>query len=90
VTERLVDVLNEENTVLHVYPVSIGSPDASPEDAEYEQEALRAAARAHLVSEAELPGLHARMHVDRRGMLTPCGGELPTIDDTRSPAERGY
>jgi hypothetical protein len=75
-TDRLVDVLNERNTVLHVYPVSIGGPDASPQDAEYERAALKAAAHAHLVSEAERQGLHARMHVDRRGMLTPYGGEL--------------
>ncbi len=89
-TDRLVDVLNERNTVLHVYPVSIGGADASPQDAEYEQEALNAAALAHVVSAAELPGLHARMHVDRRGMLTPCGGELPATDDSRPAAERGY
>jgi len=75
-SERLVDVLNERNTVLHVYPVSIGAPEAPPEDSEYEREALKAAAHAHLVAEAELHGLHARMHVGRRGMLTPFGGDL--------------
>ena len=75
-TERLVDVLNDRNTVLHVYAVSIGGPDTSPEVAEYERQALKVAARAHLVSEGERQGLHARMHVDRRGMLTPFGGKL--------------
>jgi hypothetical protein len=75
-SERLVDVLNERNTVLHVYPVSIGAPDVPPDDAEYEREALKAAAHAHLVSDAELHGLRARMHVCRRGMLTPFGGDL--------------
>jgi len=75
-TERMVDILNERDTVLHVYPISIGGPDASPDDSEYERKALETAAQAHLVPEAEFHGLHARMHVARSGMLTPYGGEL--------------
>jgi hypothetical protein len=75
-TERMVDVLNERDTVLHVYAVSVGDSEALPNDSEYEKEALKAAANAHLVPEAELGTLRARVHVCRSGRMTPYGGEL--------------
>ncbi len=76
-TERLVDILNERNTVLQVYLTSVENPIVPPKDSEYEQEALKAAADAHLVSEAEQDSLQARMHVSRSGQLTPYGAKKP-------------
>jgi hypothetical protein len=76
-TERLVDVLNEKNTVLQVYLTSVEDPTASPNDPEYEHQALKAAADAQLVSEAEQHSLRARMHVSRGGQLTPYGAKEP-------------
>ena len=69
--ERLVDVLNDKNTVLQVYPTSVGDAGASPENSEFELEALKAAADAQLVSEAECESLRARIHVARGGQLAP-------------------
>jgi hypothetical protein len=74
-TERLVDVLNEKDTVLQVYLTSVDHPAAPPKNPEYEQEALKAAADAHLVSEAEQHTLRARMHVSRGGQLSPYGAK---------------
>jgi hypothetical protein len=76
-TERLVDVLNEKNTVLQVYLTSVEELTASAKNPEYEQEALKAAADAQLVPEAEHPTLRARIHVSRGGQLTPYGAEKP-------------
>jgi hypothetical protein len=74
-TERLVDVLNDKNTVLQVYPTSVGDANALPKNSEFELEALKAAADAHLVSEAECESLRARMHVARGGQLAPYGAK---------------
>jgi hypothetical protein len=76
-TERLVDVLNEKENVLQVFVTSVEDPAVSPKNAEYEQEALKAAADAKLVPEPELDGLRARMHVSRGGQLTPYGAKKP-------------
>jgi hypothetical protein len=76
-TERLVDVLNEKNTVLQVYLTSVENSTASPKNSEYEQEGLKAAADAQLVCEAEQHSLQARMHVSRGGQLSPYGTKKP-------------
>jgi hypothetical protein len=35
VTERLVDVLNGNKAVLHIYPITIGAPNITSNDTEY-------------------------------------------------------
>lgn len=83
--ECLVDVLNARNTVLHVFSIPVEEQDGTPKDVNTEQEALKLAASAHLVSEEEAKHLHARLHVDRGGQLTPYGDVL---DDRRRSLER--
>jgi len=63
--ERLVDVLNTYDRVLNVLAVKGRDED------ECLTEALAVAAKMHLASKSEMTGLHARMHVDRRGPLAP-------------------
>ena len=74
--ERLVDVLNDKNNVLHVFPVKIEAPDTSVKEADFEQEALKAAAAAGIVPASEKKKLKARLHVSRGGPLRPYGDAL--------------
>ena len=67
--ECLVDVLNERDTVLHVFPIPVEKDDGTPIPVDPEQEALKAAAMVKLADETEI--LHARPHVSRGGPLTP-------------------
>ncbi len=83
-TERLVDVSNSRSTVLHTYPITIGGTDPAPTDAEYEEKASRAAARAQLVPDAELTSLTTKMHVDRGGTLAPYGDRGDPLSQTTS------
>jgi hypothetical protein len=76
--ERLIDVLNDKNNVLHVFPVQIEDQNAPVEEARFEQEALKAAAAAEIVPESELTKLKARPHVSRGGPLMPYGDALQT------------
>jgi hypothetical protein len=76
VQERLVDVLNDKNNVLHVFPVQIEAPDAPLKEADFEQEALKAAAAAEIVPDPEKKKLKARLHVGRGGPLMPYGDAL--------------
>ena len=71
-TERLVDVLNERNTVLHVVPL----PADQKDDRDLEQEAVKIASEMELVPESECERLHARIHVSRSGPLTPYADAL--------------
>jgi hypothetical protein len=71
-TERLVDVLNDKNTVLQVYLTSV---EDTPSDTKFENEALKAAADKQLVADDEQASLHARMHVSRGGQLAPYGAK---------------
>ena len=71
-SERLVDVLNERNTVLHVMPV----PSDGKNDADLEQEAVRIASEMELVPVPECEHLHGRIHVSRSGPLTPYADAL--------------
>lgn len=65
-TERLVDVSNSSKTaVIHIYPITIGGSDIDARDAEYEEKALKAAAYAQLIPDADLKDLTTRMHVSR-------------------------
>ena len=67
--ERLVDVLNSNNAVLHTFPITLGESGIAPQDADYEGKASRAAAHAHLVPDAKLNSLTTQMHVGRGGAL---------------------
>ena len=71
-TERLVDVLNERNTVLHVFPL----PADQKSDRDLEQEAVKIASEMELVPKPECERLHARIHVSRGGPLTPYADAL--------------
>jgi hypothetical protein len=61
-TERKVDVMDRTGKVLHTYPITIGASNASPKDADYEQQALSAAKTAKLVPDSDFASLKARMH----------------------------
>jgi hypothetical protein len=77
-TERLVDVLNDKNTVLQVYSTNVeDAPTTSPptQDKEFEKEALKAASEKQLVAEDEQDSLRTRMHVSRGGQLAPSGAK---------------
>ncbi len=74
--ECLVDVLNERDTVLHVFPIPVEKDDGTPIPVDPEQEALKAAAIVKLADETEI--LHARPHVSRGGPLTPYADVLET------------
>jgi hypothetical protein len=83
-SERLVDISSPEKT-LHTFPITIGSSDdnATPGVAEYEEKALKAAAHAQLVPDAELGNLTASMHVSRSGPLEPYGDDLGVLSQTK-------
>ena len=61
-TERKVDVMDRTGKVLHTYPITIGAPNVSPKDADYEKAGLSAAKVAHLVPDSDFGNLKARMH----------------------------
>ncbi len=85
--ECLVDVLNERDTVLHVLPVALEGAQAGLDEAGCVQQAVRTAAQLRLVPEAEMPGLHARIHVDRGGQLAPVGDVLRVRMEAQRRAE---
>ena len=84
--ERLVDVLNDRNTVLHVFHVAVERPDAAPKD--FEQAALKAAIAQRLVPETEAEKLRARIHVCRGGPLTPYADALQIKREQKERRER--
>lgn len=85
--ERLIDVLNDKNNVLHVFPVKIDADHASPKDSDFEHEALKAAAAADLVPESQKGSLKARPHVSRGGPLMPYGDALQTKSEQQMRRE---
>ena len=86
--ERLIDVLNARDTVLHVFPIAVEDEDGAPKAVDPEQEALKLAAYMRLVPEDEIEGLHVRPHVSRGGQLTPYADVLETRRQMRERAER--
>ena len=86
--ECLVDVLNANDTVLHVIPVAVKNPESAIRDAESVQEALKVASHLHLVPDDELESLKARVHVERRGPLAPIGDVLQVRQQTRERSEQ--
>lgn len=88
-TERLVDVLNARETVLTVIPVALDDQDGDPKEAACLQEALKIAADLQLVPDAEVEGIHARMHVSRGGQLAPVADVLKIRQEAQERAEQG-
>jgi hypothetical protein len=82
-TERLIDVLDGNNVVLHTYPISIETTDSLPDEMVYRTKALEAAAHAQLVPDADLKSLSTRMHVSRGGPLAPYGDNRSTLSETK-------
>lgn len=87
-SERLVDVLNSRDTVLHTYPITLGDPNTASGTVGYEEKALQAAAYAHLVPDADLNGLTTRMHVSRGGPLTSYGDGQDILDQTKQSLDQ--
>ena len=83
--ERLIDVLNDKNNVLHVFPVQIEADNAPP--AALEQKALEAAAAAEIIPESEKKKLKARLHVGRGGPLMPYGDALQIKNEQQTRHE---
>ncbi|WP_428376807.1 DUF2934 domain-containing protein [Lichenicoccus sp.] len=71
--ERLVDILDGHNRILHVFPVPA---DAGRNEADCVQEAVKEATHLRLVPDADLPALHGRPHVSRGGRLAPVADVL--------------
>ena len=83
--ERLVDVSGSNRTVLHTFPITLSGSDGEvmPKDTEYEEKALRAAAHAQLVPDADLENLTTRMHASRSGQLEPFGDDRDVLSQTK-------
>jgi hypothetical protein len=81
--ERLVDVLNGNRAVLHTYPITIGTQNIVPNDTVYRAKAVKAAAHAQLVPDADLKSLTTRMHVSRGGALAPYGDCRGMLSETK-------
>jgi hypothetical protein len=82
--ERLVDVLNDNGTVLHTFPVAIPAAISKPCDSAFEEKALSAAAHAQLVPTQELESLSARIHVSRSGAVAPYGDSNDVLMETKT------
>ena len=87
-TERLVDVLNDKDTVIHTFPVTVGASVSKPSDSDFEDKALSAAAHAQLVPTEELETLAARMHVSRGGAMEPYGDSHNVLMETKTELDR--
>ena len=87
--ECLVDVLNGRGTLLHVFPVVVENQDGTAKAVDPEHEALKLAALAQLVPEAEAETLQTRTHVGRGGPLTPYSDVLETrLQELRRAEQR--
>jgi hypothetical protein len=84
--ELLIDVLNDKNNVLHVFPVQIDD-DTATKQAAFEQEALKAAVAAEIVPSAEAAALKARPHISRGGQLMPYSDALQTKTEQKMRGE---
>ena len=86
--ERLVDVLNDKETVLHTFPIAVGASVLKPSDMNFQEKALSAAAHAQLVPTEKLESLSARMHVCRGGTMTPYGDSHDVQMETKTGLEQ--
>ncbi len=87
-TERLVDVLNQQETVLHTFPITVKASETDTSDARFEDKALSASAHAQLVPTEDLEKLSARMHVSRGGPVTPYGDSSDILMETKTDLDR--
>ncbi|ARP82938.1 hypothetical protein CAL26_01285 [Bordetella genomosp. 9] len=86
--EQLVDVLNDAGRVLHTYRITLATHGETADDAAYVTKALEAAASGHLVPDAELESLSARIHISRGGQLAPEGDEIAPDSETKQRLEQ--
>ena len=86
--ERLVDVLNSKQTVLHTFPVTVDGPEDALEDTKFEQKAATAAAYAQLVPADEHKELKTKMHVGRGGSVSPYGDPAGVMAETKEGLEQ--
>ena len=86
--ECLIDVLNANDTVLHVIPVAVNNPEGAVRNAESMREALKVAGHLHLVPDDRLHTLQARVHVSRGGQLTPFGDVMQVRHQAQERAEQ--
>jgi len=84
--ERLVDVLDRRENVIHTFPITIEGSETS--HAQYEKKALEAAAYEKLVPNNELNGLTARMHISRSGPLEPYGDDRDVLAQTKESLDQ--
>ncbi len=85
--ECLVDVLGARETVLHVFPVPTEAGSAVRDEEACVREAIAAANRLQLVPESQADALRGRVHVSRRGPLTPVGDVLQVRQDDQARTE---
>jgi hypothetical protein len=86
--ERLIDVLNDKNNLLHVFPVAVEKPKAATTDADFEQAALKAAEKAGMAPKTGSKKLRARPHVSRGGQLAPFGDAIQTKHEQQMRTEQ--
>jgi hypothetical protein len=86
--ERLVDVLNGNGSLIHTYPVTVWELGNDVADAEYLTKGLEAAASGHLVPDADLAGLEARIHVARGGQKATSCDDLQSGSETKIGLEQ--
>jgi hypothetical protein len=79
--ERLVDVFNDKQTILHTFPVTVQTEPDPPAE-KFQEKALSAAAHAQLVPTAALETLTTRMHVARGGPVIPYGDDHDIMMET--------
>ncbi|RRA49946.1 DUF2934 domain-containing protein [Acidipila sp. EB88] len=84
-TERLVDVVNENGNPVHTYPITLST---TASEAAFEAKALEAAQYGRLVPTAELAGLTTRMHVSQGGALEPYGDGVPSTSQTKASLDQ--
>jgi hypothetical protein len=84
--ERLVDVLDSRNIVVHTFPITIEGSDTS--ESQYKKKALEAAAYEKLVSDGELGGLTSRMHIGRSGPMEPYGDGRDVLAQTKESLDQ--
>ena len=82
-SERLVDILNGNDAVVHTFPVTVGNSSHASPDAEYQAKGIEAAGHAQLVPDSGLGDLTARMHVSRGGALRPYGDGTSACSQTK-------
>ncbi len=82
--QRLVDVLNDNGTVLHTFPVKVKDAEPALNDVVFQEKAAKAAGYALLVPDTDVDSLHTRIHVTRGGQLSPFGDDRGPLCETKA------